>query len=214
MGNKFELQAPLTLPGIRSEQPKGRIMSNTVQAILDSQEAPNHILYSLLYFLRVEQPDLVIDINAPIDQIEECFLVMAAVLVELCLGIDVPDALLTDRSQTFVQLADVMRTLPKFSDEVFQWQLLRVKAALRAEADMNKKARRWGPSGLSENQIRPPSHLSSDNDPGDIISPAHYWPGGQRIFSLILLCWFSCCSEEIRILLNSGTVFPVPLRTT
>ena len=62
---------------------------------------------------------------------------MAAVLFELCLGIDVPDAILTDRSQTFVQLADAIRTLPKLSDELFQWQLLRVKAALRAEADKN-----------------------------------------------------------------------------
>ena len=112
-------------------------MSNSAQTILNSQSADNHFLYSLLFFIHHERPDVEIDINAPIDQIEECYLVLAAVLIELCLGIDVPDALLTDRTQTFVQLADAMRTLPKLSDEVFQWQLLRVKAALRAEADMN-----------------------------------------------------------------------------
>ena len=63
-------------------------MTNSVIAILESQDAPNYILYSLLYFLRVEQPDLDIDINAPIGQIDDCYLVMAAVLIELCLGIE------------------------------------------------------------------------------------------------------------------------------
>jgi hypothetical protein len=108
-------------------------MSNTVNAILDSQDVPNHVLYSLLYFIHHERPDVEIDINAPIDQIEESYLVMAAVLVELCLGIDVPDALPTDRSQTFVQLADAMRTLPKRGE--YLWPCLGNMMALNR---MNK----------------------------------------------------------------------------
>ena len=112
-------------------------MSNTVQAILDSQDSPHHILYSLLYFIHDERPDIEIDINAPIDQIDECFLVLAVGLFELHHGINVPDAFFTDRSQTFVQLADAIRTLPRISDNLFQWHLLMVTAALRAEADRN-----------------------------------------------------------------------------
>jgi hypothetical protein len=41
------------------------------------------------------------------------------------------------QAQTFVQLADAIRTLPKLSDELFQRQLLRVKAVLRAVGNQN-----------------------------------------------------------------------------
>lgn len=112
-------------------------MSNTFQAILDSQDAPNHILYSLLYFIHNKRPDFEIDINAPISQIEDCFLVLAVGFLELHHGIEICDAMVEDKSQTFVQLADAIITLSKLSDELFQWQLLRMKAALKAEVDRN-----------------------------------------------------------------------------
>lgn len=112
-------------------------MTNSVNAILESQDAPNYILYSLLFFIHLEQPDIEIDIHAPIEGIEEHVLVLAVSLFEIIQGINVPDEMILDRTKTFQQLADEMRLLPKLSDEEFQKKLMLTKAAFRLEKDRN-----------------------------------------------------------------------------
>jgi hypothetical protein len=112
-------------------------MSNTVTSILESHDAPNHILYSLLYFIHHEQPELEIDINAPIEHIEEHVLVLAVCLSEIIRGIDVPDKMILDRTKSLQQLADEIRLLPKLMDEEFQKKLLLTKTAFRLDEDRN-----------------------------------------------------------------------------
>jgi hypothetical protein len=98
----------------------------------------SYILCSTLYFIHLEQPDIEIDINTPIESIEEhVFLVLAVSLFEIIQGINVPDEMISDRTKTFQQLADEMRLLPKLSDEEFQKKLMLTKAAFRLEKDRN-----------------------------------------------------------------------------
>jgi hypothetical protein len=64
-------------------------MTNTIHALINSQEADNHILFSLLFFLNFQKLGP-IDIDTPISQVDEDALVIAVSLAESMLGIDTP----------------------------------------------------------------------------------------------------------------------------
>ena len=48
-----------------------------MNAIVGSSDAPDAALYALLYLIRMEQPDIAIDFNAPIGNIDPDILVLA-----------------------------------------------------------------------------------------------------------------------------------------
>jgi hypothetical protein len=113
-------------------------MTNTIHAMITSPYADNHLLYSLLFFLHFIYPDLEhIDVDAPISQFDEDSLLIAGTFMELHQGIDIPDAMLADKTKTLRQMADEIRLLPKLTDELFQKKLLLDIASWRSILDMN-----------------------------------------------------------------------------
>jgi hypothetical protein len=111
-------------------------MTNTIHALINSHKADNHVLFSLLFFLHFQKLGP-IDINAPINQVDEDGLVIAVSLTESLLGIDTPDSYLVDRTKTVRQLSNEIRSIPKLSDSDFQKKLLLNIAGWRALVDMN-----------------------------------------------------------------------------
>jgi len=100
-------------------------MTNFIQAITNSQQADNHILYSLLFFLHFISSDLdQIDVDIPLSQFNEDLFIVATSFVELHNGIDTPDDMIADKTKTLRQLAQEVRTLSKLTDEQFQKKLL------------------------------------------------------------------------------------------
>lgn len=113
-------------------------MPNIIRAILNSQDADNSTLYSLLYFIHLTLRDLdTLDVDAPIEIIDPDLLVLAVVFFELHQGIDLPDEMLEDKTKTLSELASEIRTLPKISDEEFRRKLLRTKAVSISVVDHN-----------------------------------------------------------------------------
>jgi len=96
-------------------------MSNSVNAFVTSQPTDNHILYSLLFFLHFEDPESnPIDIDRPISDIDKDTLILAVSLLETILGVDTPDKyLLENKSKSLRDLAQLIRALPKLTDEAF-----------------------------------------------------------------------------------------------
>lgn len=96
-------------------------MTPTINAFIACQDADNHILFSLFYFIHFEDPELGnIDVDRPISEIEENTLIVAVSLLESVLGVDTPDSyILKNRSKSIRQLAEEIRALPKLSDEAF-----------------------------------------------------------------------------------------------
>ncbi len=86
---------------------------------LNSQQADNHILFTLLFFLYYQGIET-IDINSPISQITDDQLIIAVSLLETLHGIDVPDEYLADKTKTIRKLSDEIRSIPKLSDTEFQ----------------------------------------------------------------------------------------------
>jgi hypothetical protein len=96
-------------------------MSNSINAFVTSQSADNHVLYSLLFFIHFEEPELGnIDVDTPISDIDEDTLIVAVSLLETILGVDTPDKyLLENKSKSLRNLASLIRELPKLTDETF-----------------------------------------------------------------------------------------------
>ncbi|MBN1396847.1 MAG: hypothetical protein JXA06_02335 [Bacteroidetes bacterium] len=113
-------------------------MTNILQAITNSQICDNHILYSLLFFLHSTDPDFGhIDVDTPISQFDEDLFIVATSFTELHLGIDIPDAMLTDKSKTLRQFTDEIRVLPHLTDTEFQKKLLLDIALWKSLVEVN-----------------------------------------------------------------------------
>ena len=65
-------------------------MSNSVNAFLSSQPADNHLLFSLLYFIHFEDPELgPIDVDWQIGDIDADTLILAVAFWESLNGVNV-----------------------------------------------------------------------------------------------------------------------------
>jgi hypothetical protein len=111
-------------------------MTNTIHALINSHEADNHVLFSLLFFLHFQKVEN-ISIDGPISQVDEDALVIAVSLTESHLGIDTPEEYLVDKTKTIRELSNEIQLLPKLSDSDFQKKLLLNIAGWRAIVDMN-----------------------------------------------------------------------------
>jgi hypothetical protein len=62
---------------------------------------------------------------------------LAVAFFELHQGIDIPDAMILDKSKTLRKLAEEIRHLPKLTDETFRKKVMMDKASWRAVLDRN-----------------------------------------------------------------------------
>jgi hypothetical protein len=111
-------------------------MTNLIHALLNSHEADNNVLFSLLFFLHFQEIESV-DVDGPISQLDEDLLVIAISLMDSTFGIDVPESYLEDKTKTVRKLADEIRGLPKLTESEFQKKLLLSIAGWRSIMDMN-----------------------------------------------------------------------------
>jgi hypothetical protein len=113
-------------------------MFNPLFALVNSQAAENHTLFSLLFYIHLVHPILApINIDGPLNQIDEDGLIVAVSMLELLLGVNTPDEYLQDATMTIRQLADKIRLLPKLSDDEFQKKLLRDISIWRSVVNAN-----------------------------------------------------------------------------
>ncbi len=106
-------------------------MTNLIHALINSHEADNHVLFSLLFFLHFQEVESV-DVNGPISQVDEDLLFIAISLMDSIFGIDIPESYLEGKTKTVRKPAEGIRGPPKLSDSEFQKKSLLSTAGWRS----------------------------------------------------------------------------------
>jgi hypothetical protein len=95
-------------------------------AMLSVQETDNPVLFSLLFFLNLDNEPRQYDVDAPISDITDEDLTLAVCIVETLYGVDIPDEYITtDKSKSLRDLAKMIRDLPVLPDEEYRKKLKR-----------------------------------------------------------------------------------------
>lgn len=95
-------------------------------AMLTIQDVDNRILFSLLFFLNLDNEPRQYDVDAPIGEIDDTDLALAVSILEPIYGVDIPDEFVTqDKSKSLRDLARLIRELPVLPDEEYRKKLKR-----------------------------------------------------------------------------------------
>lgn len=94
--------------------------------MLNMRVADNPILFSLLFFLNLDNEPRQFDVDAPIGEIDENELALAVSIIEPIYGVDIPDEFVTtNKSKSLRDLARIIRELPILPDEEYRKKLKR-----------------------------------------------------------------------------------------